>query len=493
MRKLCAMRKLWPGKLWLLLILATSLRWGAQPFAWGQSIPPPAAAFIWNGSAWTQATTTATLGAISYVPPAIALYCYNSTTRLWVPADSSCFGGSGGTGTVTSVALTGSGNIFSPTPGTAVTTSGTLNVDSQLLAQVANCVLAGPTTGSAAAPTCRALVNADFPGTLAPTILLTNMTGTLTSPTLVTPALGTPASGVITNLTGTCTACTANAATTATTATSATTAANLSGGGTITGTPALSTSAIESTVAIFTGGSGTTTFPYWLIQPSGATAATTWLTAGTLLGINAPSGFAGELIDFRSNGGSGLFQVNTGGSLTYAGSLTGTNSGLIIQNNVTATAKLASSSIVSWSSTAVASGTQDTGLDRSAAGVVEVNLGTASGSGGSLKAQKILSSTNCSNGASPAVCGSAAAGSVAIPTGTNPTLVVNTTAVTAASQILLTVDDSVTIGGTTCNSTLATLVGGMAITARTAATSFTISFNGTVAVNPVCLSYLIVN
>ena len=35
-----------------------------------------------------------------------------------------------------------------------------------------------------------------------------------TSPTLVTPALGTPASGVITNLTGTCTACTANATTT---------------------------------------------------------------------------------------------------------------------------------------------------------------------------------------------------------------------------------------------------------------------------------------
>lgn len=38
--------------------------------------------------------------------------------------------------------------------------------------------------------------------TNAPTVLLTNMTGTLTSPTFITPALGTPASGVLTNTTG---------------------------------------------------------------------------------------------------------------------------------------------------------------------------------------------------------------------------------------------------------------------------------------------------
>lgn len=47
-----------------------------------------------------------------------------------------------------------------------------------------------------------------------------------TSPTLVTPALGTPASGVITNLTGTCTGCTANAVTSIT-GTQVGTAANL--------------------------------------------------------------------------------------------------------------------------------------------------------------------------------------------------------------------------------------------------------------------------
>ena len=71
--------------------------------------------------------------------------------------------GGGGSGTVTSVALSGSGNLFSSTPGTPVTGSGNLNLDSQLLAQVANCILAGPASGSSVAPTCRSMVAADLP------------------------------------------------------------------------------------------------------------------------------------------------------------------------------------------------------------------------------------------------------------------------------------------------------------------------------------------
>lgn len=68
-------------------------------------------------------------------------------------------GGGGGAGTVTSVALT-LPNIFSVT-GSPVTTSGTLAAS--LATQTANTVFAGPTTGSAAAPTFRALVAADLP------------------------------------------------------------------------------------------------------------------------------------------------------------------------------------------------------------------------------------------------------------------------------------------------------------------------------------------
>ncbi len=64
-----------------------------------------------------------------------------------------------GTGTVTSVALTAPA-IFSVS-GSPVTTSGTLAVS--LATQTANKVWSGPTTGSAATPTFRALVSADVP------------------------------------------------------------------------------------------------------------------------------------------------------------------------------------------------------------------------------------------------------------------------------------------------------------------------------------------
>jgi hypothetical protein len=101
--------------------------------------------------------------------------------------------------------------------------------------------------------------------------------------------------------------------------------------------------------------------------------------------------------------------------------------------------------------------------------------------------------SNCSSSASPAVCGSAAAGSVAVPTGSTPTLQINTTAVTANSQIFVTIDEGLgTKLAVTCNNTLSTLVDPV-VTARTAGTSFTIQINATLAVNPACVSYFIVN
>ena len=111
---------------------------------------------------------------------------------------------------------------------------------------------------------------------------------------------------------------------------------------------------------------------------------------------------------------------------------------------------------------------------------------------GGIKGTKYLTSTNCSSGVSPAVCGSAAAGAVAVPTGATPTLVVNTTAVTALSQIQLNVDESLTISGTTCNTTLSTLVNPV-VTARSPGVSFTITMNSTLLTNPACVSYVITN
>ncbi len=62
-------------------------------------------------------------------------------------------------GTVTSVTFTGDGTVLSSTPSSAVTTTGT--VAASLVNQSANVVLAGPASGSAAAPTFRALGAAD--------------------------------------------------------------------------------------------------------------------------------------------------------------------------------------------------------------------------------------------------------------------------------------------------------------------------------------------
>lgn len=114
---------------------------------------------------------------------------------------------------------------------------------------------------------------------------------------------------------------------------------------------------------------------------------------------------------------------------------------------------------------------------------------------GTVTVPKVTTIANCSSSASPAVCAAAAAGSIAFPTGvTSVVLQVNTTAVTANSQIFVFPDDTLgTKLAVTCNSTLATLVGGMAITARTAGSSFTVTFNGTITANPLCANFLVVN
>ena len=71
-------------------------------------------------------------------------------------------GGSGGAGgTVTSVAFQGDGTVLSSTPSAPVTTSG--NVAATLNTQAANKVVAGPTSGAAANPTFRPIVQSDIP------------------------------------------------------------------------------------------------------------------------------------------------------------------------------------------------------------------------------------------------------------------------------------------------------------------------------------------
>lgn len=84
---------------------------------------------------------------------------------------------------------------------------------------------------------------------------------------------------------------------------------------------AASQSSVTFTGALFTGGTGTTTFPLLEINPGVNTAPTDWTTAGTLLGMDAPAGFTGRHIDCRINGGTTVFNVTATGQVTSAGSI----------------------------------------------------------------------------------------------------------------------------------------------------------------------------
>jgi hypothetical protein len=66
----------------------------------------------------------------------------------------------------------------------------------------------------------------------------------------------------------------------------------------------------------FTGGTATTTKPQLLIEPTG-TASTAWNTAGTGLGVNAPSGFTGRILDLQVAAVSSF--VVTGSGRTVVG------------------------------------------------------------------------------------------------------------------------------------------------------------------------------
>lgn len=95
----------------------------------------------------------------------------------------------GGSGTVTSVALTAAPSSVFNVSGSPVTTAGTL--DLSMDDQAANKVLAGPTTGADAAPAFRALVDDDIPAAL-----------TLVGGTINNTPIGasTPNTGAFTNL-----------------------------------------------------------------------------------------------------------------------------------------------------------------------------------------------------------------------------------------------------------------------------------------------------
>jgi hypothetical protein len=124
------------------------------------------------------------------------------------------------------------------------------------------------------------------------------------------------------------------------------------------------------------------------------------------------------------------------------------------------------------------------------------NLGPGQTTVGTLK-----TATNCAGvgtSASPSVasCGSASAGHFSCATtATGATCTVNTTAVTASSEIFVSESDTAATGtalGVTCNTSTNVLPASRLLASSVAATSFTINL-GTVTTNPACFAYHIVN
>ena len=80
---------------------------------------------------------------------------------------------------------------------------------------------------------------------------------------------------------------------------------------------AASTPATYLTGTWFSGGTGITTKPQLLIEPTGTTS-TGWNTNGSAIGVNAASGFLGFLADLKVNN-STLFSVNHQGVVSGSG------------------------------------------------------------------------------------------------------------------------------------------------------------------------------
>lgn len=234
------------------------------------------------------------------------------------------------------------------------------------------------------------------------------------------------------------------------------------------------------TGAVTTGSNGGSV---GLVNIKGSTSGTASITSNA----------TGDLIE-SANNATGFYGITNSGFPSFnIGGTTWTNVWQSVGNAVFSF-KLAGREGLAWTSVSSdASATQDTGFSRSAAGIVSVDTSSIGNGLGTIKPALYATTTNCSSGASPAVCGSSSAGSVALPTGTNPTLQVNTTAVSANSQIILTVDESLgTKLGVTCNTTLSTLLNPV-VTARTASTNFTFTIGAIIASNPACVSYEIKN
>lgn len=238
----------------------------------------------------------------------------NTWTGVTIGTGLSFSGGTLSSGSVSSVALSLPA-IFSVS-GSPVTTSGTLTAT--LASQAINRVFAGPGSGAGGAPAFRALVAADIPD-------ISATYQPLDADLTAIAALAGTNNIYYRSAANTWTSVTVGTGLTFSAGTLANSGAT-SGANTFTGAQVVSANGAASTPAVklsgtwFSGGTTATTTPQLMVESSAA-ASSVWNTNGTAIGVNAPAGFTGYLLDLRLNGAQVFGVSGSGGTLVVAGGM----------------------------------------------------------------------------------------------------------------------------------------------------------------------------
>lgn len=169
-------------------------------------------------------------------------------------------------------------------------------------------------------------------------------------------------------------------------------------GGTMTGAlvnsrnSAVSSPTQSLTGTWFTGGTATTTKPHVLVEPAGTTS-TGWSTSGTGLGVNAAAAFTGRMVDLQLNGASRFYVSSTGNTRIHDGTNTifevnrsgaGRCEGYFYDRSGSDQFALDNAGMILSSTVPIRFGSSanwfsgvDTGIRRSAAGLIAIDNATA--------------------------------------------------------------------------------------------------------------------
>jgi hypothetical protein len=243
----------------------------------------------------------------------------------------------------------------------------------------------------------------------------------------------------------------------------------------VTAAGALSASAYNWTGAPVTGGSGTTTFP--LLYLNSGAAPTTFSTGGTLLGFNAPSGFAGNFFDCHVNGGASVCSMNQLGTLLLGGNVSSLN----VISSITG--------VFQWSG-------RDQISSPSAAGIQFGGADVAAPAAQTLSVQSVVAGTSNTAGVATVIQGSRGTGTGVGGPVSIATAPAGTTGTAQNATInAFTIDTTQYVingaGTPTCGTGCASIAAGatnqrMIITSGTAVTAITVNYSKTLTSTPVC-------